>query len=169
MNAEKKLNERQELFCQYYVITNKIGGRYNATQAAKDAGYSEKTAYSQGHDLLKHPEVSKRIHELERVELDKLNITREKIIREKQLLAFSNISDYRGFINGNDDEMAACDMRAVQEVSIRSGKVNERKVKLYNKQYALESLERSLGFDQGVQKDVDIEINFGDQPQSEYG
>jgi len=49
------LNARQEAFCQSYV-------RYgNATRAAKEAGYSEKTAYQQGHALLKKPEILARI------------------------------------------------------------------------------------------------------------
>ena len=53
------LNHRQEAFCQSYA-------RYgNATRAAKEAGYSEKTAYSQGHDLLKKPEVLQRVQDLQ--------------------------------------------------------------------------------------------------------
>lgn len=46
-----KLNEKQLRFVQEYLID------LNATQAALRAGYSEKTAYAQGHALLKHPEV----------------------------------------------------------------------------------------------------------------
>lgn len=46
-----KLNERQQKFADYYL---ELG---NATQAAIKAGYSEKTAYSIGQRLLKHPEV----------------------------------------------------------------------------------------------------------------
>ena len=37
-----KLTEKQELFCREYIIS------LNATDAALKAGYSEKTAYSQG-------------------------------------------------------------------------------------------------------------------------
>lgn len=53
--AVHTLNARQEAFCQSYVRCG------NATRAAKEAGYSEKTAYSQGHDLLKKPEAKSRI------------------------------------------------------------------------------------------------------------
>ena len=45
------MNERQSLFVGYYV------GSLNATQSALDAGYSPRTAYSQGQRLLKHVEV----------------------------------------------------------------------------------------------------------------
>ena len=46
---------RYEQFSQAYMVTN------IATQAAKDAKYSAKTAYSQGQRLLKHVEVKGRI------------------------------------------------------------------------------------------------------------
>lgn len=45
------LNGKQQLFADYYIET------LNATQSAIKAGYSEKTAYSQGQRLLKHVEI----------------------------------------------------------------------------------------------------------------
>ena len=50
-----KLNAQQALFVEHYVVHR------NATQAAISAGYSEKTAYSQGGRLLNHVEVAKAI------------------------------------------------------------------------------------------------------------
>ncbi len=44
--AKNNLNDQQIAFCEYYVAT------LNATQAAIDAGYSEKTARQQGSRLL---------------------------------------------------------------------------------------------------------------------
>ncbi len=44
------LNDKQKLFYKEYLIDS------NATQAAIRAGYSKKTAYSQGQRLLKHVE-----------------------------------------------------------------------------------------------------------------
>lgn len=49
--AVEKMTEKQKMFCMEYTQD------MNATQAAIRAGYSEKTAYSQGHDLLKKPEI----------------------------------------------------------------------------------------------------------------
>ena len=49
--ALEGLSEKQKFFCMEYTKD------MNATQAAIRAGYSEKTAYSQGHDLLKKPEI----------------------------------------------------------------------------------------------------------------
>jgi len=54
-----QLKERQEKFCQAYLISR------NATSAAKEAGYSEKSAYNQGYELLKRPDIQRRLEELE--------------------------------------------------------------------------------------------------------
>jgi len=54
-----QLKERQEKFCQAYLISR------NATSAAKEAGYSERSAYNQGYELLKKPEIQQRLEELE--------------------------------------------------------------------------------------------------------
>lgn len=51
------MNERQKRFADEYIISG------NATQSAISAGYSEKTAYSQGQRMLKNVEVSKYIKE----------------------------------------------------------------------------------------------------------
>lgn len=52
------LNEKQKLFYKEYVVDA------NATQSAIRAGYSKKTAYSQGQRLLKNVEGQKYLEEL---------------------------------------------------------------------------------------------------------
>jgi len=52
-----KLNAKQLAFVAHYIE------KRNATEAAKKAGYSEKTAYSQGQRLLKNVEIAKLINE----------------------------------------------------------------------------------------------------------
>lgn len=51
------MNDRQKAFADYYIETG------NATEAAKRAGYSEKTAYSMGNENLKKPEIAAYIAE----------------------------------------------------------------------------------------------------------
>lgn len=46
------LTEKQLAFCEFYIECG------NATEAAKKAGYSKKTAYSVGSENLKKPEIS---------------------------------------------------------------------------------------------------------------
>lgn len=52
------LSLKQQKFCEFYVQSG------NATEAAKRAGYSEKTAYSIGQRLLKNVETQKYIKRL---------------------------------------------------------------------------------------------------------
>ena len=51
------LNNRQTLFLKNYLQT------WNATQSAIKAGYSPKTAYSIGHELLNKPEIKRHVAE----------------------------------------------------------------------------------------------------------
>jgi len=53
------LNEKQEKFAQSYILHR------NATEAAKAAGYANKSANNQGYRLLQIEEVTQRIAELE--------------------------------------------------------------------------------------------------------
>lgn len=52
----KKLTERQRRFVDFFIETG------NATEAARRAGYSEKTAYSIGNENMNKPEIMKAIH-----------------------------------------------------------------------------------------------------------
>lgn len=53
------LNEKQKAFCEYYAAC------FNATEAAKKAGYSQKTAYSHGQRLLKNVETQNYLSTLQ--------------------------------------------------------------------------------------------------------
>ena len=53
------LNDKQELFVQHYILTR------NASEAAKAAGYSERSAYNQGYRLLQDEAVQQRIYDAE--------------------------------------------------------------------------------------------------------
>lgn len=79
------LNPKQQRFVEEYLID------LNATQAAIRAGYSEKTAYSQGHDLLKKPEIqdaiSKGVDNLSK----KTEITAERILSQLANIAFGDV------------------------------------------------------------------------------
>lgn len=52
------MTERQQRFCEFYAQNP------NATQAAISAGFSEKTAYSQGQRMLRNVEIQKHIAEI---------------------------------------------------------------------------------------------------------
>jgi phage terminase small subunit len=78
------LNERQKRFCDEYLVD------LNATQAAKRAGYSAKTSYSQGHDLLKHPEIKPYIEK----RLEESAMSKTEALRLVSDIARGNLGDY---------------------------------------------------------------------------
>jgi phage terminase small subunit len=64
------LSKQMEIFCQHYVLSR------NATESAKQAGYSEKAASNQGSRLLRREDVKTRVEELEETfttEVDVIN------------------------------------------------------------------------------------------------
>jgi len=70
------LNARQKAFVEHYLAAG-----HNATEAAKRAGYSERTAYSQGQRLLKHVEVVKALNEGQRESLERVKVTQDMVLR----------------------------------------------------------------------------------------
>jgi hypothetical protein len=61
----------------------------NATEAAKRAGYSQRTAYSQGQRLLKNVEVKKLL----RARLDDEEVVACEVLRELKRIAFADRPD----------------------------------------------------------------------------
>ena len=72
-----KLTKKQKKFCDEYMKTG------NATQSAKNAGYSKDTAYSIGNRMLKNVEVISYLKEKQNDE--ELDIKKEILKRQKAL------------------------------------------------------------------------------------
>ena len=68
------MNDRQRRFVEAYVALG------NATRAAKEAGYSEDTAYAQGHRLLKDAEIRRAVDELNADIANQRGATRQYVI-----------------------------------------------------------------------------------------
>lgn len=69
-----KLTDKQEMFCQEYVID------LNATQSAIRAGYSQDTARSIGTENLSKPAIRTRIKELQKIRSENLLIDQSFVI-----------------------------------------------------------------------------------------
>ena len=83
-----KLNPKQTRFVQEYLID------LNATQAAIRAGYSKKTADTQGPRLLGNVGVASAIQEAMKKCEEKTGITQERILNELAIIAFSDLANY---------------------------------------------------------------------------
>jgi len=68
------MNPRQTAFVKEYVVD------HNATQAATRAGYSKKTAKSQGQRLLTNVDIAKAIRRLDAETSTRLEITHELVL-----------------------------------------------------------------------------------------
>lgn len=142
-----KLNDRQERFVDEYLVD------LNATAAAKRAGYSEKTARSQGQRLLTNVDIQAAIQKRQARLRGKLEITQERVLEELAAIAFANGTDF-ATINRNGlvrliptDDLPEDKKKAV--ASIKEGQYGTE-VKLHDKVKALELLGRHLGvFDSG--------------------
>jgi phage terminase small subunit len=144
------MTHKQTLFTAEYIKTG------NATEAAKAAGYSPKTAYSIGQRLLKKVEVKQAIQECQEKASREAEVTLEWWVKKmKQLADF----DPRRFYDaqGNllpvpeldDDSAAALAGLEVQEmlVGLEGGKqvTTVKRVKFTDRQQALNMLGKHLG------------------------
>lgn len=154
MSELKALTEKQELFCQRYLID------FNATQAAKDAGYSEATAYSTGWENLRKPEIQQRISEIRQHTGKNFNITRERLAQELAKIAFADVRmifNEDGSLKRVDewpDDIAAV-IAGVDTDEIWEGrgesrqKVGEtKKLKMWEKTKAIEALAKLMGYNE---------------------
>lgn len=146
------LNPRQASFVDHYVIHK------NATEAARLAGYSKKTAMEQGGRLFRNVRIRAEIDRRLSALAGRLEITAERINLELARIGFANMNRYMkpgpdGEPMLDFSELSEDDTAALQEVTVeeftdgRSDKREVRRVKfkLGDKRAALETLGRSLG------------------------
>jgi phage terminase small subunit len=94
------INKKQHKFIDEYLID------LNATKAAERAGYSQKTAYSQGQRLLKHVEISIELKRRMNAQSSDANKTREQIIEDLETV----INKYLMAGNLTTNSLKAIDM-----------------------------------------------------------
>lgn len=137
------LNPRQVFFVEHYLID------LNGKEAAIRAGYSRKRAAVRGYALLRRPEVRAAIAAAMARRAAHTTITPERVLEEYARIAFS---DWRRFADWGPDHvrflgtraLTQDDRAAIAEIVEASGGV--RRVKLFDKQAALTSLARILGY-----------------------
>lgn len=87
-----ELNDRQRLFCIYYIRC------FNATKAYKKAyGCKYESAMVGGCNLLRHPKIKEEIERLKQNKLNREMLKEEDIFQKYMDIAFSDITDYIEF------------------------------------------------------------------------
>jgi phage terminase small subunit len=148
---EVKLTAKEERFCYQYVL------HLNATKACILAGYSEKTAYAAGSLLLKKVYIQERIKYLTANLAETAEISALRVLKEHEKIAFADAGQLRdGWMSLKEFEELTPEQKAIiQEVTTKETKYGtEVKVKLFDKQRALDSISNMLGFDAPVKTEL---------------
>lgn len=146
-NSQAAAIERRQAFVAAYLINGR-----NATQAAITAGYSKKTAYSQGQRLLKNVEVANQVvAAVEKVQAI-TGLTLERTLQEVARLSFFDARKlYRDGVlipvhELDDDTAAAVAAIETDEITGDGAIIGRtRKLKFWDKNAALEKAMRHLG------------------------
>lgn len=163
------LNHRQRQFALEYCVDG------NATQAAIRAGYSERSAASQGERLLRNDEIQALIAEERRRLEYRTGVTAERVRLEFARVGFSDLRDFAQWggehwgvmwtdSDNLTDDAAACIQEITETVREleEGGTSSTKKFKLYDKLSALKELAKIMGLYPkdglgGVQVNVNVD------------
>jgi phage terminase small subunit len=152
-----KLKPEHQRFAEEYVYD------WNATRAYQsvypDTGYD--AARSSASTLLTNPNIKAYVEELQKDIQKQAGISRLMVLKEHQKLAFSSIAHlHNTWIERKDfDQLSESEKACIAEISTQTRKVplgkdgDEEveiefvKVKLFDKQKALDSISKMLGYD----------------------
>jgi phage terminase small subunit len=139
------LTAMQWLFVNEYLID------FNASAAARRAGYAKSSSSVQGAKLMKDPEVMRAVMDSIAARRDRLGITQDMVVQELAKIAFSNI----GYVcSWNDTDVVVKDSEevpggaqaAIAEISrVPTEAGMATRIRMYDKLGALNSLAKHLG------------------------
>lgn len=153
--SARKLSPKQAAFVTEYLID------LNATQAAIRAGYSEKTAYRIGSELLQKTSVREAIEKAQAKRTERTEITADRVVTELAKIAFA---DPRDLMEWGQNGLVLKDCRIIPDAAAAAvAEVSEgkdgMKLKKLDKLKALELLGRHLGmFTDKVEMSGDLDI-----------
>lgn len=153
---EIELSEKQKKFCEEYCLD------WNGTKAAIRAGYSEESAKEQASRLLTNDNIQTYIQSIKN-DLEFLcGISRRMVMEEHKKLAFSSIAHlHNTWIERKEFEELTEDQKScIAEITTQVKKYTPKdapayevefvKLKLYDKQKALDSISKMLGYDAAI-------------------
>ena len=163
--AARKLTPKQAEFVRQYLVD------LNATQAAIRAGYSEKTAYRIGAELLQKTSVAEAIATAQAKREQRTEITADRVVSELAKIAFADPRELMEWgpegVKLKDSaeltEEQAASVAEVSETTTKDG--GSLRLKKHDKVKALELLGRHLGmFTDKVKNEISggLEIKWQD-------
>lgn len=135
------LTDKQRRFVEEYLVD------LNATQAAIRAGYSAKTASSQGERLLRNAEVRAAVSAGQKARSERTGITADRVLAELEKIAFADprcVMSWgpKGVILRDSAELTDAEAAVLAEVAETK---DGMRVKLHSKLDALGKLGQHLG------------------------
>jgi len=149
------LTPKQQRFVEEYLVD------LNATQAAIRAGYSERSAYSVGHENLSKPEIAAAISEGQANLSEVAEVTAERVMREVALIA---LADPRSVMTWGPKGVTLIDSKALtRDQAAIVAEVAQTKdgirLKTHSKLDALEKLIRRMGLNAPEKVDVNVKVD----------
>ncbi len=136
--SKPALTKKQEIFvCEY------CSNGFNASAAARSAGYSSKSAHRSGQDNMQKPLVLAAIDARKdslSSKMSQYDITDERILKEMSVLAFSNAIDY---YNDEGCLIPIHELTRDQAAAISEWRIDKNGIsvfKLYDKRTMLDTL-----------------------------
>lgn len=158
-------SDKKELFCLRYLI------KLNATLAAKEAGYSEKTARSQGQRLLTNVDIQDRIAELKAIRVERCQFSADEVFNRLVGIQDARISDYATFeIPEQAGDKASkhpvliwkpfSELTEIQIAAIEGIKEtrNGTEIRLHSLDWSLEKIAKHIGFYEKNNKQLKTKI-----------
>lgn len=155
-----KLTPKQAEFVRQYLVD------LNATAAAIRAGYSERTAKSQGQRLLTNVDVSAALAAAQAEREQRTEITQDRVVSELAKIAFGSLRDVmewgpNGVTLKSSEELTddqAAGVAGVSENATQNG--SSLKIRRHDKVKALELLGRHLGmFTDKVKNEISGDVS----------
>ncbi len=164
------LNDKQKRFCEEYIAC-----KFNATQAAINAGYSENSASEIGYENLRKPQIQDFLSTLIEKDGEATRITRERVMQEIGRLAFVDIRKFYT-VDGallsihdlDEDSAAALAGCEVYEEKVGDGERlvigSTKKIKTYDKTKALEMLAKHFKiYTDAPNVQTSIKVGYGNK------
>ena len=157
----RKLTDKQAAFVAEYLVD------LNATQSAIRAGYSERTAYRIGAELLQKTSVAEAIAAGQAKRAQRVEITADRVVAELAKIAFADPRDLMEWgpngvrLKDSADltEEQAASVAEVSETTTKDG--GSLRLKKHDKVKALELLGRHMGmFKDKMEAEVSGDMNL---------
>lgn len=161
---EIKLTEKQRIFCHEYIID------WNGARSARVAGYSESSARDIAKENLTKPYIKDYIASIRNNLEEEAGITKLRVIREHEKIAFSSIAhlhdtwitrkEFESLTDDQKSSIAKIDTKIFKkDIALGDGPpdivdVEHIKVELHDKNRALDSLSKLLGYNQAEKVDI---------------